>query len=173
MAKEKILTRDEVIKLGLDKASTITADMLDGYTIIGNFAFNYCFNLISITIPNNITYIGEYVFAHCSGLTSVTIPNSVTSINECAFSYCTHLSSVTISNSVTLIGYGVFNECNCLTSIVIGNVEYKKHEIINGKCKAYKAFNANMISVIFSMKKVKLTSLKVNQNCVNVDFTLA
>ena len=54
-------------------------------TSIGNYAFDDCFGLKSVTIPNSVTSIGEWAFAHCTGLTSVTIPNSVTSIGEWAF----------------------------------------------------------------------------------------
>jgi len=142
--EEKILTREEVIKLGLDKVQVITADMLAGYTNIGNFAFNYCFSLISVDIPDNVTRIGGMAFYKCTSLTSIIIPNSVTNIGSGAFACCSSLASIEIPNSVTYIGGGIFNECNNLTSIVIYNKEYKKYEIINGKCKAYKGFKANM-----------------------------
>ena len=35
-----------------------------------------------------VTSIGERAFDDCYGLTSVVIPNSVTSIGNCAFAYC-------------------------------------------------------------------------------------
>ena len=96
--KEKILTQKLVKKLGLDKVSVITADMLDGYTSIGDDAFLFCSSLKSIVIPDSVTSIGEDAFKYCSGLTSVTIPNSVTSIGYEAFYGCGSLKSVHTSD---------------------------------------------------------------------------
>jgi hypothetical protein len=43
-----------------------------------------------------VTSIGDYAFEDCTGLTSVTIPNSVTSIRYRAFYGCTGLTSMTV-----------------------------------------------------------------------------
>ncbi len=67
-------------------------------TSIGEYTFDNCSGLTSVTIGNSVTSIGEYAFDGCSGLTSVTIPNSVTSIGEEAFSDCTGLTEVNISD---------------------------------------------------------------------------
>jgi excisionase family DNA binding protein len=90
-------------------------------TSIGKGAFGYCEGLTSVTIPNSVTSIGEGAFGYCKGLTSVTVPNSVTSIGKLAFHGCTGLTSVTIPNSVTLIGDYAFHGCTGLTSVTIPN----------------------------------------------------
>ena len=93
-------------------------------TSIGDYAFSYCYDLTSITIPNSVTSIGVYAFYSCDGLTSITIPNSVTSIGNYVFSYCSGLTSITIPNSVTSIGYDSFQYCYGLTSVIFKAMIY-------------------------------------------------
>ena len=100
-------------------------------TSIGWYAFEYCRDLTSVTLSNNLTSINDYAFHGCHSLTSVTIsnsvnchaslniPNSVTSIGSYAFSECIGLTSVTIPNSVTSIGDNAFATCNNLTSVTV------------------------------------------------------
>ncbi len=88
-------------------------------TSIGAFAFDDCYNLVSISIPNSVTTIGNSAFQGCSGLTSVTIPGSVTSIGYRAFYNCVGLTSITFEDGVTTIGEGSFQDCSKLTSITI------------------------------------------------------
>ena len=88
-------------------------------TTIGYNAFDYCYGLTSVTIPEGVTSIGDSAFYDCSGLTSVTIPEGVTKIRDYAFAGCSGLTSVTIPNSVKEIGYRAFYGCSGLTSVTI------------------------------------------------------
>jgi len=90
-------------------------------TSIGDFAFEWCKGLTSVTIPNSVTTICLDAFSGCSGLTTITIPGSVTKIGTFAFHNCTGLTSVSIPNSVTHIGLGAFEKCTGLTSVTIPN----------------------------------------------------
>ena len=63
-------------------------------TGIENNAFDGCFELTSVVIPNSVTDIGEQAFQGCTGLTSVTIGSGVTAIGAKAFNYCNVLASV-------------------------------------------------------------------------------
>jgi hypothetical protein len=114
-----------------DKAQTTLLEHPGGlggsYTIpntvtnIGDFAFDYCYNLTSVTIPNGVTSIGNNAFSSCSSLTSVTIPNGVTSIGFAAFQQCNGLTNFTIPDSVTSIGDYAFDFCRSLTNVTIGS----------------------------------------------------
>ena len=176
--EEIVLTINTVKQLGLDKLEIITSDMLEGYTSIGNYAFSGSTDIISITIPNSVTSIGEYVFYGCSSiksiiipnsvisigfgafagclsLTSITIPNSVTSIGDYVFAYCRSLKSIKIPNSVISIGGSTFERSEKLKNVVIGDKTYKTQKVVDGKCKAYKAFNGDLTCRDFQYEEGK------------------
>ena len=73
-------------------------------TSIGDNAFNSCYDLQSVTIPNSVTSIGIGAFSVCSSLQTVTIPNSVTNIGYEAFWGCRSLQSVTINGNPKIGG---------------------------------------------------------------------
>ena len=86
-------------------------------TKIGCYALFNCIGLTSLTLPSSVTEIGELAFLNCRGLTNFTIPSGVTSIGSGAFFSCYGLISLTIPSSVTAIGSMAFNGCSSLTSI--------------------------------------------------------
>ena len=108
----------ELFKENKDITSFDELQYFTGLTSIGDYAFQYCSSLTSVTIPSSVTSIGEYGFEECERLTSITL-NSVSSIGEAAFVCCTALTSVTIPSSVTSIGRFAFEGCVNLSSIVV------------------------------------------------------
>ncbi len=90
-----------------------------------------CKNSI-IPTDGSVTSIGNYAFDDCSGLTSITIPDSVTSIGNYAFWSCGELTSITIGNGVTSIGKDAFSYCSELTSIIVESGNTKYHS--DGNC---------------------------------------
>ena len=95
------------------------AELGNGVTSIGSYAFRYCYSLTSVTIPEGVTSIGSNAFQYCYSLTSVTLPDGVTRIGDYAFQYCYSLASVTLPDGVISIGPGAFYSCSSLTSITI------------------------------------------------------
>ena len=96
-------TSDSTVRItGADeniKNADIPAE-LDGYTVtaIGADAFENCWNLNEVTLPDTVTKIEQYAFAY-SGLQSINIPDSVTTIENGAFTEAFHVSSIRISDS--------------------------------------------------------------------------
>ena len=99
----------------------VIPESIYGYPVteISESAFEYCYSLMFITIPNSVTSIGYNAFADCKNLKSITIPDSVTSIEPLTFRGCNNLTSITIPNSVTSIKMAAFFRCNNLASITI------------------------------------------------------
>ena len=60
-------------------------------------AFNSCFSLRNVTIPNSVTSIGNNAFSYCTSMTNVTIPNSVTNIEVFAFAVCASLTNISVA----------------------------------------------------------------------------
>ena len=90
-------------------------------TGIDDWAFGYCYNMTSISIPNTITNIGNGAFWDCDGLTSIVIPVSVTQIGSTAFYGCDQLTSLYIPSSVVQIGERAFTQCSSLSTIIVDN----------------------------------------------------
>ncbi len=118
----------------------------DSVTSIGDYAFDGCGGLTSVTLSNSVTSIGSSAFSSCYGLTSITIPDSVTNIGSAAFYYCSGLTNVTLGNRVTSIGDSAFSGCTSLTSITANalNVLYSS---VNGVL-----FNKNQTTLILYPK---------------------
>ena len=113
----------KVVRIGdyaFDDCTSLTSVTIpEGVTSIGSSAFSGCRSLTSVTIPEGVTSIGGWAFQFCTSLTSVTIPEGVTSIELWAFSGCSSLASVTIPEGVTSIRTFAFSGCSSLTSVTI------------------------------------------------------
>ena len=122
---------------------------------IGNEAFHYCESLISIIIPNSVTSIGDYAFSGCSSLKEVIISEGCTSIGRDAFYNCSSLTSITIPNSVESIGLGAFYRCSSLESITlpfVGGREYFDNHL--GYIFGASKYSQNSSYVPSSLKEV-------------------
>jgi len=84
----------------------------DSVTEIGDSAFNYCRELISVVIPDSVTSIENYAFFNCAELTAIIIPDSETRIEQSAFGGCWGLTSITIKQGNPI--YDSRDNCNAI-----------------------------------------------------------
>ncbi len=89
----------------------------DGVKSIGNYAFYFFSELLSVKIPNSVQSIGKYAFLGCNKMTTINIPDGVTTIQESTFSGCDKLSKITIGKGVKAIGEKAFYDCSSLYGI--------------------------------------------------------
>lgn len=92
-----------------------------GVTTIGTYAFYYCTNLASVTLPadGSVKTLGDCAFYLCSGLTQLTLPAGLTTIGMYALVGCSGLTSLTLPEGITSIGSGAFVQCTGLSAITI------------------------------------------------------
>ena len=98
----------------------------DSVTRIEMGAFWHSSHLV-IEIPNSVRRIGNYAFQMCKSLTSISIPYSVTSIGDGAFSLCDNLNSIKFMNPDIAIDWSVFCECQKLSGASKFFVESPNH----------------------------------------------
>ena len=112
-----------------------------GVTSIGNSAFRYCTNLLTIELPTSVKVIGHYAFQeaglvqsplregvevigmraffNCQGLASVTIPSTVREIERYAFENCDNLARVVVESGRKTLSKYMFRDCDTLTDVTI------------------------------------------------------
>ena len=131
-------------------------DLGNRITSIGDGAFEYCYNIDTIIVPNSCTYIGSWAFsdnsnlkkihlpegldtihagllAWCFGLEEVIIPSSVVYIDSMAFRDDTSLTEITLSDNLTYIGVAAFSDCLHLTELTLpASLTHIGKDAING-----------------------------------------
>jgi hypothetical protein len=85
---------------------------------VGDNAFRYREDIVSVSISEGIQAIGTEAFYLCKGLTNVTLPNSLTNIGRDAFNYCSGLLTITVPNAA--ISASCFFGCSSLVSATLG-----------------------------------------------------
>lgn len=90
-------------------------------TSIGDYAFNGCSNLKSVTFAENskLSYLGSYAFSDCDSLTEINLPYGLSSISMSVFQNCDALMSVMLPESITVIEDSAFESCVNLLEIII------------------------------------------------------
>ena len=83
----------------------------EGYTEVGQDAFDGMNDLLVLSLPHSLDTIGESAFAGCRNLSEVIIPDGVTEIGRSAFSGCSGITELSIPESVTTIEDYAFSNC--------------------------------------------------------------
>ncbi|HXZ24522.1 MAG TPA: leucine-rich repeat protein, partial [Methanomassiliicoccales archaeon] len=91
--------------------------MADSVVHLGDWAFEYCSSLQSVTLSGGLSLIGCETFRGCTALTSVIFHNGITSVGPNTFNGCTALTSISFPDSITTVGSTTFYECTGLKSV--------------------------------------------------------
>ena len=141
-------------------------------TIIDANAFQACYILSGVSIPDTVTSIGTAAFYGCSGLSTITIGSGVNSIGAYAFQGCSGLQNFIIhedNNSLQAIGAVLFN--NDLTGLIAGPSVSGSYEVPSS-VTAIGAFAFQSNSTITAVTITpNVTSVGVNAfyGCSNLD----
>lgn len=90
----------------------VTAEVKEGVTAIGPYAFFMCFDLTSVALPSTLKTVKEQAFHYCEALTDCTLPEGLERVENSGFFGCENWTGVdNIPDSVQYIGPYAFTEC--------------------------------------------------------------
>ncbi len=127
----------------------------------GGYAFAYCNNLESITIPDTVTEMGSGVFEACRNLKKVVLSNALTVVPSYAFENCENLESIYMPDSVTEIGEYAFYQCAALETVAFSESLTTIGEKAFGECSKISSIRLpNSVKVIENQAFYECTGLK-------------
>ena len=121
-----------------------SVEIPDTVTSIGDAAFEHCYYLTSITMPDSITFVDREAFVD-SAISSVKLSKNLKSIEPQTFSCCKNLKDITLPEGITSIGEDAFADCTGLTSITLPESMSQVSEYAFAGCK-------NLTEIIVPMK---------------------
>ena len=120
---EYTISGDSIRITGFDNTveNLVIPDKIEGLpvTVIDWYAFENCYNLKSVTIPDTVTHISRFAFAHCTALETVNMPKSLYSIEQYAFFNCPKLKGINLPENLAVIEQRAFSGCKSITEITI------------------------------------------------------
>lgn len=152
-------------------ASNYTGDVVIPYSVtnsgktykvnkIGNYAFQKCEGITSVTINADIEKIGANAFEGLK-ISQLALPTSVTDIDVYAFTNCSELKRFSIPNSVVTLGVHAFDGCESLEEVTIGDGLEKIPDYCFLGC-------VNMKTIVLG-DNVKTLSASAFKNCVSLE----
>ncbi len=91
--------------------------------IIRENAFESCYKLESVIIPEGTTTIEKQAFARCEELKEVSIADSVTEMGERVFDWCENLETVKLSKGISYVPANCFLMCGVKEVYIPGNIK--------------------------------------------------
>lgn len=96
----------------------------------------YASDVETVRVTGNVFDVGQFVFEACDFLESVTFEEGVRYIEDAVFYSCEELTTVILPKSLEVLGHNVFNGCDKLTEIVYNGtkeewLKIRNHEFIN------------------------------------------
>ncbi len=88
-----------------------------GTDIIGEWAFQECNQLLSVTIPDSVTTLDDGAFYKCSRLKSVKGGKNVSKIPPGTFGFCKSLSEIDLNDNLKAIEFDAFTDCKSLSRV--------------------------------------------------------
>ena len=136
----------------------------DTVTLIEDYAFYACNDLVSVDLSANVREIGNYAFSDCNYLISINLPYALRTLGDYAFTntaltkvvirptltewgttpfFCSGLQSVEISDGVTAIPAGAFCNTGKLQEITLPSSVTEIGELAFAECTSLSKITLN------------------------------
>lgn len=90
----------------------------EGTTLIADYMFAGCAELVEVDMPDSVVYMGGNLFSYCPKLQAVKFSQNVT--NATSFWDCPSIKEVVFPDKVEVISSNTFRYCQSLMSVTIG-----------------------------------------------------
>lgn len=152
--------------------------------VIGERAFNWCENLVAITLPTKLAAIKAKAFYGCKNLNTIELPDTLVVIEENAFAFCESLIDIKLPKNLTKCENFVFNNCVSLKTVEIKSqlkeisyglfsncrnlVDVKIPHTVT-EIKDYAFYLCTSLSTINVPANVKIIGTSAFEECVNLN----
>ena len=134
----------------------------DDIKILPPLMFTGCENLIDVELPNLIE-IKEQAFQNCYRLKNIKLPDSLTFIDNKAFFNCDLSDELIIPQNITIIGEKVFSGNVNLKNVTINS----KRLLMNKFCFLG---DTNLENVTFNSKFLEINKDNIFEDCENLKY---
>lgn len=108
-------------------ATLLSANIKDGVTTIGSYAFYNCSELVTVTFPETLVEIGKpksttdtgCAFYSCDKLNEIKLPEELKKIYYQSFRLCGLTGTLTIPGSVEYIGNEAFSSLSSIDTLIL------------------------------------------------------